>query len=274
LLDAGCAAATTVPLAYDPQCEGETVELFATSYNIYVPIGSVTLANGATINRTTASWLGLDKVHIDYSNVPPEVTDTSAYLALPAATGDLIPVAESGDRPDSEHYVGLVLDIPPLVPDTLLVHVFDSPTGSRVVYERIDSWPGNRQFDASSLAPAPPQTLVDGPMGQVHWGSGQADADAYWSSTNVQVGTTIVHWNAFGPGGATQVTYPVLPPELANITPNGTSTWSPPQVILAALSDFDYASLVEIVDRDISWWYEESMYLPPGALSLTATATP
>jgi hypothetical protein len=275
MVDTAYAASSTIPLTYDPQCEGQTVELYAFSYNLYVPLGTVTFANGATINRTTSTWMDLDKVHMEYFNLPADVTSAGVYLSFPASGGDLIPIGDNGNTPDSEHYVGIVIDIPPVKPESLLVHAFQSATGVRFVYERIDSWPGNRMFDGSTLAPAPPSPMINAGTSQVQWTAGSApDADAYWSSTDLTIGGTLVHWNAFGPSASTQVTFPVLPPELALIVPTATSTWSPPRIVLAGLSDFDYASVVEIIDRDIFWWWSEGLHMPTGTLSLTSTAIP
>lgn len=272
LQDTGYAPSTTVPLSYDPQCEGQTVELYAASYDIYVPIGSVTLTNGATIDRTTASWMDLDKVGMEYFNLPDDITDAGLFFSFPASNGDLIPIAENGDAPDMARYVGFAIDIPPVVPGTQLIHAFGSPTGVRLVYERIDSWPGNRMFDASMLAPPPMPATINQGQSQIEWTITPApDADIYWSSTDITTGTTTLHWNAYGAPGAGQVTFPVLPSELAAIIPTGSSAWSAPRVVLAGLSDFDYATAAEIVDRDIYWWWSQGLYLPSGTLSLTAT---
>jgi hypothetical protein len=265
----------TVVLAYDPRCEGQTVELFATSFNLFVPIGTVTLSDGMIVDRTTAAWLGLDKVHIQYTNVPADITAATAYVSFPTSAGDIIPLAENGDVPDAEHSVAFHLDIPPVVPGTQLIHVFESAAGVRIVYERIDSWGGNRIFDASMLAPAPAPAMINVGTNQVQWTiTPAADADVYWSSTDITIGASVVHWNAFGPPGAQQVTFPALPAELTEIIPKASSSWSTPRVVLAGLSDFDYVSALEIVDRDIYWWWAQNMYLPPGSLSLTTSAVP
>lgn len=268
-------ASSTITLPYDPRCEGQTVDLFAVSYDIYVPIGSVTLTDGASVDRTTATWVDLDKVGMEYSNLPTDVTSAAAYLSFPVAGGDLIPLADNVDVPDAQGFVGFALDVPPIMAGTQLVHVFESTTGARVVYERIDSWPGTRQFDASTLAPVAAPPTTDQGSSQVSWVITPApDADVYWSSADIVTAGTTVHWNAFGPSGATQVTFPVLPPELARLMPTSASVWSPPCVVIAGLSDFDYASVVEIVDRDLYWWWSEALHLPPGTLSLQSTSIP
>lgn len=266
---------STIALFYDPRCEGQTVDLFAVSYDIYVPIGSVTLTDGAIVDRTADVWTDLDKVGMEYSNLPTDVTSAAAYLSFPVAGGDLIPLADNVDVPDAQGFVGFALDVPPIMAGTQLVHVFESTTGARVVYERIDSWPGTRQFDASTLAPVAAPPTTDQGSSQVSWVITPApDADVYWSSADIVTAGTTVHWNAFGPSGATQVTFPVLPPELARLMPTSASVWSPPCVVIAGLSDFDYASVVEIVDRDLYWWWAEALHLPPGTLSLQSTSIP
>ncbi len=275
LTDWAYAASTTIAVTYDPQCDGKTVELFAASYDIYVSLGSVTLSDGGVVDRTATSWAALDKVGMDYLNLPADVTRAAAYLSFPVGGGDLIPWGENGDVPDTDGYVGFHFDVPPLMPGMQLIHVFESTTGARVVYERVDAWPGTRQFDASTLAPVAAAPTTDQGTSQVSWViTPAADADVYWSSIDIATAGTTVHWNAFGPPGATQVTFPELPPELATLMPTSASVWSPPCVVLAGLSDFDYASVVEIVDRDLYWWWAEGLHLPPGTLSLQSTSLP
>jgi hypothetical protein len=276
LLDSSSALVPQVPVTYDPRCEGQTIELFALAYDIYVPLGSVTLTDGDTIDRSSAAWTQLDKVGIDYENVPSDVNTTYAFIAWPTSTNDRIPMSESGEVPDANRFVGLHFDLPPIVPGTSMIHVFESFTGARAVFERIDSWPGTRVFDASMIPPAPPVPSVDVAGAQVQWSPGGAapDADLYWTSTKITIGTTYVHWNAFGPPGATQVTFPALPAELSAIIPPPTAAWTTPRVVLAGLSDFDYQGAIEIVDRDMFWWWSEGVYLPPGTVSMTATQIP
>ena len=276
LPDLATAVATSVPVKYDPQCDGQTVELFALAGDLYVPIGSVTLADGGLIDvSASASWLDLDKVNIDYTNVPPEVTSTYAFVSWPGSASDSIPMCEDADVP-ANGFAGLVFDIPPVVPGTELIHVFESPTGVRAMYERIDSWPGVRAFDAAMLPPAPPSPAVDTTSGQVQWTMGAAppDADIYWTSTEITIGATTLYWNAFGPPDATQVTFPELPVDLSAIIPTPTSIWGTPNIVIAGLSELDYADILEFVDRDIYWWWAHGVYMPHGALSLTSTQPP
>ncbi len=271
----GWAMSTSVPLLYDPRCEGETVELYALAWDIHVPIGSVTLTDGTAIDRTASAWVDLRKVGIDYINVPAEVTDTYALLALPTATGDRIPLGENSDVPNASRFVGLGFEIPPSIPGMAIIHAFESPTGVRVLYQSIDSWPGTFEIDASTLPPPPPGWSVDRAISQVQWTAGAAaDADAYWASTDITIGAAVVHWNAFGPAGATQVKYPVLPAELAHLSPTPQSSWGASRIVLASLSDFDYAGAVELLDRDIFWWWSAGEHLPTGTVSLVATSLP
>jgi hypothetical protein len=274
LVDAAWAMSTTIPVTFDPRCEGKTVELYALAFDIYVPIGSITLTDGDTIDRTAAAWTDLDKVGMDYVNVPADVTDTYAFVSWPTATGDLIPMSESADVPDMG-FVGLGFDVPPIVPGTTMVHVFESPAGARALFERIDSWPGTRELDAANL-PAVPTPAIDTTSSQVQWTAGGAplDADLYWSNTKITTGTTNLYWDAYGPPGATQVTFPVLPTELAHLVPDTTSTWYTPRIVIVGLSDFDYASALGFVDRDIYWWWSEGVHMPAGTVSMTATALP
>lgn len=275
LADKAYAAATSISVLYNAQCEGQSVELFALSYDIHVPLGTVTLTEGTTIDRTAAAWIALDKVDLDYVNVPPEVTSAYAFINWPTPNADQIPIGEGGDVPDVDRFVGLVFDIPAITMDASLVHAFESPTGVRILHERLTVWPGVHQVDASMLPPPPPALTLDTTTQQIQWDAGAApDADVYWSSSDITNGSQTVHWNAFGPAGATQATFPALPAELAMLMPDATSTWSPACVVLAGLSEFDYAGAIEIVDRDIFWWWSAGAYMPPGTVSLVSTSSP
>lgn len=275
LADTAWEMSTSVVLKYDPQCEGETVELYALAWDIYVPLGATTLVDGATIDRTGSTWADMDKVGIGYINVPADVTDTYALVAFPTGTGDLIPMSENGDEVDLDRSVGLGFDIPPAVPGMSVIHAFLSPAGVRVKYEQIDQWPGMFEVDASMIPPAPPSPSIVPGFSQIQWTAGAAaDADVYWSAIDITTNGSIVRWNAFGPPSATQVKFPVLPSELASLVPTGASAWGTPRIVLAALSDYDYVSVLEIVDRDIFWWWSQGVHMPTGDVSITSTQLP
>jgi len=215
-------------------------------------------------------WKSQTKIVLEYDNVPSEITKVGGVVGIPT-TGDtgLLVVGDSNATPDATREADVHLDVPPIGPGTVVVSWFESLAGTRAVFERVDSLPGVRIFDFGKLAPSVPPPAVG--AGQLAWQRPENDAsDLYWAKTDIAMTTTTVHWNAFGPSDGAPIAYPALPAELAAIMPGAGASWTPKAFVLATLSDFTYATIVEVVDRDMAWWYGNGLYLPTGSVSLSS----
>jgi hypothetical protein len=268
---------TTVVFEIDAACAGTSVPLFAQGVEdapyIYMALGETTLAEGTAITPS-GSWLDADKYDVEYTGLPPAVTELYGFVAMPGVTssmGDAIIVDEALETPTAG-MATLNYDGPPLVAGSLLgTAMSDGANGTRLILEPLDGGFGNRMFDIDLVGAAVSLPIANSAARTIAWTAEQdPDADIAGVQTRISTNGLEITWRAYGPGTTRELAYPELPAALASIIPEESAAWLVDGIAQVALSDFTYATVTSIIDRDIEHWAGSATYLPPGTLSISA----
>lgn len=259
---------TTFSADYPVICDGTTAELYAISEAAGTRLNvsqSPSFTYGDGVDVAFGAWTPAPTARIQFSKIPETTTQINTNILHATAGGDLYLVnAKNGGTAGEELVLEAVAPLEANHASYLLAEQFVAHGGVGPLL------PPNI-VDVSALPSMISPLTFDAAARKLAWDD-VSGSQLVFTQATINGTEATLEWTTYAPPTFREVTFPVLPAELAAIAPDSAATFGDASMV-ALFGATTYRDFLAIVDPGFLTWFA-GISLPPAPLELVAATIP